>query len=425
MYRYEQFDREKLAYTMDVFDDYERRFAQARLAHPKREPWKEADRAEIAAALRDVIRFDEAMIPEIHVRETEEGVCQGFSVLHMLFESWEGFYGIATLVFPHVGENAGEKRPAVVICPGHGDAGRLTPSYQRMALTIAAQGAYALILENLGQGCRSPFGHKVVPEAFYCGQTVQGMIVMEACGWINWLREQPFVDECRIAACGNSGGGTETLMLAGVNPYLAAVASTGFPSEYPYVLQKERRHCDCNLMRGICGRLEMWEIYSLFAPRPLLVECGCFDHLLPVDTFHRNARKCAAVWQMMGAGENFRAEITQEKHSWTAADIVVIADFLADVLGLVKAEAAPEEGLIAPEDVKLPFPADALGTGEGIQRLTGMKMPGGMTLADIFPPMYHGEPVDPEKIIPDLGRGNVMRVLAQQEMSLWDGLKRK
>lgn len=419
MYRYEQFDREKLAYTMDIFDDYERRFAAARLAHPKREPWKEADRAEIAAVLRDVIRFDGERIPEIRIRGEQEAVCQGLRVKHMLFESWEGFYGIATLVFPHAGENPGEKRPAVVICPGHGDEGRLTPAYQRMALTMARRGAYALILENLGQGCRKPFGHTYVPEAFYCGLTLQGMIVMEACGWIDWLRAQPFADASRIAACGNSGGGTETLMLAGVNPHLAAVASSGFPSEYPHVLQKERRHCDCNLMRGICGRLEMWEIYSLFAPRPLLVECGCFDHLLPVDLFHRNARKCAAVWQMMGAGENFRAEITQEQHSWVDADIAVIADFLADTLGLDKTEIAPAEGLMSHADVALPFPADALRTGEGIERLTGMKMPGGAVLADIVPPMYRGKPIDPETIIPDLGRGDVLRILAQQELALY------
>lgn len=414
---YQKFDREKLEATMAVFEDYECRYARARLNHPRRAPWKEPDREEIQKALRDVLRFDEKLIPEIRICEEQTQKIHGITARHMLFESWKGFYGIATLLIP--AEVPGQKKPAVVVCPGHGEDGRLTPSYQRMGITLAKQGAYALILENIGQGSREAFGHKTVPEVFYCGLTLQGMIVAEACGWIDWLRAQPFVDENRIGACGNSGGGTETLMLAGLNPHLAAVASSGYPSEFPYLFQKERRHCDCNLLPGVCGRLEMWEIYSLFAPRPLLLECGSYDNLLPVDLFHRNARKVAAVYQMMGAGANFRAETTPEKHSWTTADIQLISDFFSDVLGIGKTEAALEEELMKPEDVTLTFPADALSTAEGVERLTGKQMPAGMTLADLFPPKFQGEKLDPEAIIPDLGRGDVMRVLAQQELALY------
>ena len=207
-------------------------------------------------------------------------------------------------------------------------------------------------------------------------------------------------------------------MLAGLNPHLTAIASSGYPSEFPYLLQKERRHCDCNLLPGVCGRLEMWEIYSLFAPRPLFLECGAYDDLLPVELFHRNARKVAAVYQMMGAGANFRAGTTPEKHSWATADIQLIADFFADVFALVKTDAVPEAGLIKTEDVTLSFPTDALSTAEGVQRMTGRQMPAGMTLADLFVPMFRGKKLDSGTIIPDLGRGDVMRVLAQQELAL-------
>lgn len=413
---YQQFDRKKLETTMAVFEDYERRFAQARIHHPLRAPWKEPDRENIQKVLCDVLRFDRKLIPEIRICEEQIQNLHGITAQHMLFESWKGFYGIATLLIPE--KHPDKKQPAVVVCPGHGEEGRLTASYQRMGITLAKQGAYALILENIGQGSRKAFGHWSVPEIFYCGLTLQGMIVAEACGWINWLRAQPFVDETRIGACGNSGGGTETLMLAGLNPHLAAVASSGYPSEFPYVLQKERKHCDCNLLPGICGQLEMWEIYSLFAPRPLLLECGSFDDLLPVDLFQRNSRKVAAVYQMMGAGANFRAAITPEKHSWTIADIQVIADFFAEVFTLAKANTVPEDGLMVPEDMTFAFPADALSTAEGVQHMTGKHMPAGMTLADLFPPMFKGEKLDPEKIIPDLGRGEVIRVLAQQELAL-------
>ena len=64
---YQKFDREKLEATMAVFEDYECRYARARLNHPRRAPWKEPNREEIQKALCDVLRLDEKLIPEIRI----------------------------------------------------------------------------------------------------------------------------------------------------------------------------------------------------------------------------------------------------------------------------------------------------------------------------------------------------------------------
>ena len=73
-----------------------------------------------------------------------------------------------------------------------------------------------------------------------------------------------------------------------LEPSITAAASSGYPSEFPYILQKERMHCACNILNHFAGRLEMWEVYSLFAPKPLMIHQGSYD---PVSYTHLDVYK--------------------------------------------------------------------------------------------------------------------------------------
>lgn len=406
--------QERIANTLSVFDEYEKRFAQARLDKNLRRPWLQEDRQEILDTVKDVLRFDETMIPQIKVLDTQTQIFEGVQVRHQLFESWPHFYGINSLFVPE-GEG---KKPLVIICPGHAKTGRFGVGYQRMAMTIARQGAYALILENIGQGSREAFGHWLVPEVFYCKKNLQGLIVAETIGWIRYMKAQPFVDATRMGACGNSGGGTLTTFLCALAPELAAIASCGYPNEFSYLLQKEKKHCDCNLLANVVSRLEMWEVHSLFAPKPLLLESGIFDNLMPADLFRKNSRKVQTVYDMMESGEQFRSYPAKTKHSWETEDIEVIGNFFAEEFGLSQPAVAPETPLLTHENVSLPFPADAITTGQMVQNLTGITAPEGLTLPDIVKPQYQGKDLDPDSVVKLNGKSEIMRILAQYEYSL-------
>jgi len=405
---------EKIAKTLEVFEAYEKRFAQARLDKKLRRPWLQEDREEILNVVRDVLKFEEAMIPEIKVLDTQTQSFEGIEVRHQLFESWERFYGINSLFVPE----GGGKKPLVIVCPGHAKTGRFGTGYQRMALTLAKQGAYALVLENIGQGSRDAFGHWLVPEVFYCEKNLQGLVLAESCAWIRYMAQQPFVDKTRMGACGNSGGGTLTTFLCALAPELAAIASCGYPNEFTYLLQKEKKHCDCNLLCHVASRLEMWEVHSLFAPKPLLLENGIYDNLLPADLFKKNSRKVQTVYDMMEAGSNFRSVPAKTKHSWETENIQHIGEFFAEQFGLSQPIPAAEEPLMVHEDVRLPFPADAVTTGQMVQNLTGITAPEGLTLSDIVKPRCQGKVLDPDSIVPMTGKSENMRIFAQFEYSL-------
>ena len=97
---------------------------------------------------------------------------------------------------------------------------------------------------------------------------------------------------------------TLSVFLAALAPELSVIASSGYPSEVAYLLQKERRHCACNLLIGQAQKAEMWEIYSLFAPKPMLLSGGVLDNLIPVDIFLRNGRKVRNTYVQMRKEEN-------------------------------------------------------------------------------------------------------------------------
>lgn len=406
----------KLLNTYRIFDEYEKRFAAARCRHKLREPWKEHDRNEIKNLVKDVLCFSDNMIPQISIIDEKTEVHGGIKVTDCMYRSWENFYGIFTLFSPKCD---GGRRPLIFVCPGHGEEGRLTDCYQEMAFRFAHMGAYVILNDNIGQGSRSCFGHWDCVAPFYCGLTLQGMIVAETIALIRYAKELDFVDTDKIGICGNSGGGTLTEFLAALEPSIAAVASSGYPSEFPYILQKERMHCACNILRHFAGRLEMWEVYSLFAPKPLMIHQGSYDHLIPLDYFLRTARKLSIVYEMMGKKENFRRETTPTRHSWAEPDFKLLEEFFKKHFNLGEAmERFNPEDMIPIENLSVRFPEDAVSTDKAAQIISGKKMLDGTKLEDVFVPLSKGKSINPDEIRTDLGRGSVMRIWAQFEASL-------
>lgn len=410
--------KNKLSNTMDIFDEYEKRFCEKKMSLPKRKMWQDDDRKQVLETVKKVLRFDEKLIPEIKIHDQQQDSIDDVEFKHMLFESWQDFYGISTLFIPD--ESFSRPCPLVIVCPGHGKYGRLSYGYAEMALQLAKQGSYALLLENIGQGCREKFGHWDVPETFYCGLTLQGMIIAETMAWIKYMKAQKFIDSTRIGACGNSGGGTYTQFLAALEPSLSAVASCGYPSEYSYIFEKERKHCDCNILPGVIGKLEMWQVYSLFAPKPLLLDSGLNDSLIPVEYFHRNARKVKYVYEMTGHGENFKAVATNTLHPWETVDIQKISDFFADNFSIKKMPVPNEELKLSSCNVRLEIPESAISTAQAAQNISKINAPENVKLWDVFKPVYNGKNINPEEIVTDVGRGDLMRVFSQFEAVLTD-----
>ncbi|NLG37787.1 MAG: hypothetical protein GX549_07190, partial [Clostridiales bacterium] len=381
-----------------------------------RSPWEKPDRSQIIEATKECLGITDAMMPVIRERVISETEYDGYSVRRLLYESWDHFYGTASLYVPR----GGGSRPCVVVCCGHGREGKLTPGYQAMGRRIARQGAYALINDNIGQGEREPMGHRDCVAPFYCGTSVQGLIVLETLAWINRLAEYPQIDEAKIGACGNSGGGTLTLFLAALCDRLAALNSSGYPSAFWWLAAKEKRHCHCNIIPHALSRIEMWELYSVFAPRPLFLMHGTLDNLLPVDLFYQNARCVLDTYRQLGAQDELTAEVFPGTHSWDSRRRHALGDFFMRTLGISPAEELTDDEIdtIDPASATCVFPDDAISTDELAQRLTGVRAPEGLRLSDVFRPRLSGELLHAHELQERIERGEVMQILAQYEAFL-------
>lgn len=411
--------------TTEVFDEYERRFAKVRADKEMSRPWEISQREAILAATKRMLRYDEALVPIVHnMEEISRTEYDGYAAIQLRYQTWENMYGASTLYLPH----KEGKLPLAFVCCGHGDQGRLSLSYMGMGHRLASLGMAALVMDNIGQGDRNPEPNKgkhpdhwLAVAPFQCGLTLQGLVVMETVAMIRHMQKDARFDPARFGACGNSGGGTLTMFLAALAPELSAIASCGYPSETVYLLQKERRHCACNLLIGQAHEAEMWEMYSLFAPKPLLLSNGVLDNLIPMDLSHRNGRKVRNTYVQLGAEENFTHKLTRTTHPWDVEDVNLVSGFLAQhLLGAKPAGEITEIFTVEDlEPLRVPIPAHSLSTAQLSEKLSGRKAGEGKELADVFVPTFRGKRIDPDALQLDVGRGDVMRVFAQFECTLY------
>ena len=412
-------EKTKLERILQVFEAYDRRFAQAALARPALRPWVAEEREQIMRTVKEVLCFRDDLVPQIRVRSETEVPGRGYTIRDFCCETWDRFYAVSSFYCPD-GLEGNEKRPLVFICPGHGKYGRRTESYQQMAIRLVRQGACVLLIENIGQGDRQPFGHGECAVPFACGLTLQGMILMETVAVIRWAMNLPHVDASRMGACGNSGGGTLTCFLSALAPELAAIASSGYPSSFDYVMRKEKKHCCCNLLPHVSAKLEMWQVYGVFAPKSLLLEQGRMDHFFPSDLFYRIVRRVKGVYGMEDSPDAFAWFESDVGHSWQREDRDAITAFLGRVLDMPSresTEAAPED--LRPGDVpSVEFPEDAIGTDEAAMRISGIRVKPDIRLEEIYPPMYQGRKIRADEVQEKNVRDDVMRILAQMEMAL-------
>src|SRR5690606_32569331 len=115
-------------------------------------------------------------VPVIRPEAGQKYLAGGISVTPLGGESWDKC-AISAYYFEPL--EADESTPAVVICCGHGLHGKRTDSYFHLGLELARRGIRALIPDNMGQGERTPMGHKEAVKPFAGKFSFQGMIVQE------------------------------------------------------------------------------------------------------------------------------------------------------------------------------------------------------------------------------------------------------
>lgn len=180
---------------------------------------------------------------------------------------------------------------------------------------LARRGHVVLCLDALGWGDRGPLTYdqqQALAATFYhLGSSLAGLMAREDARAAGFLAGLDRVDAGRIAAVGFSMGAFRAWQTAALSDHVAAAASVCWMTGL-----KETLVPGSNTLRGQSAYymlhpglprfLDLPDVASIAAPRPMLFLHGALDPLFPADGVRAAHARLRAVWRSRHAEERLR-----------------------------------------------------------------------------------------------------------------------
>lgn len=265
---------------------------------------------------------------------TGEASRPGYRVEKILLESQPGHHVTANLFLP----DSPEFEPpyaAVLIACGHSAAGKGAEIYQRGAALFAVNGLAALMFDPIDQGERhqlrradgSPAAHGTRAHnllgigSILLGNNTAQFMIHDARRCIDYLQSRDDIDPDRIGMAGNSGGGTQTSLVMGIEPRIRAAAPscyiTAFEEWFGYI--RERGDVPADAEQCIAGQvaagLDHWGFLLMTAPRPVLV-CAAEQDFFPIAGTRRAIGFTRPLFERLDAGDRLKLVVDPAGHGW-------------------------------------------------------------------------------------------------------------
>jgi len=295
--------------------------------------WQATFREELIDLLR--LRAINPDPPAVEVMETRTSDGYSRYLLHVHADD-----GVVVPVFMLVPDGLQEPVPAVLAVHGHGP-GKCIPvdqppaGYDRQGMIVEGQRDYAVQAVRAGMIAVAPdlrgMGELVLDDeasrregrscvqmsmrAIQCGQTLLGMRVADLMQIVTWLRQRPDVDADRIAATGNSGGGTCTLFLAAVDTRVGAVVPSCYFCTFADSILAIH-HCPDNYVPDLQLYGEMYDVAGLIAPRPLLIVAGKDDPIFPIAGVRKAYAKLEKIYAAADAADRLELYVGDGGHRY-------------------------------------------------------------------------------------------------------------
>ena len=262
-----------------------------------------------------------------HVTGTVER--DAYTIEKVIFESRPGFVVTSNLYLPK-----GRKfpLPGVVGSCGHSDNGKAAEAYQSFAQGLARQGYVVLIFDPIGQGERVQYGHVEKEhrpgvgvgehllggnQQFLVGEFLGSWRAWDGIRALDYLLSRPEVDPKRVGITGNSGGGTMTTWLCGVEHRWTMAAPSCFVTTFRRNLENELPADTEQCPPGALALgLDHADFLAALAPKPVVIlakERDFFDVRGSEEAFGR----LKALYRAFGAEENVRLFVGPTPHGYS------------------------------------------------------------------------------------------------------------
>lgn len=264
----------------------------------------------------------------------------------VIFHSRPNYPVTANLYIPR---NRSQRMPAVVGTCGHSTLGKTEVAYQSFAQALARLGFVCLIYDPVSQGERLQYTREDltsevgpgVNEHLLAGN--QQFLVGEFLGmWRAWdgiraldyLLTRPEVDPNRVGVTGNSGGGTLTTWLAGLDSRWAMVAPSCFVTTFRRNLENElpadTEQCP---PLALALHLDHADFLAVQAPKPVIIlakERDYFDVRGSEEAFQRLRQ----IYRLLGAEEKVALFVGPTTHGYSQENRQAMYAFFLRAAGL-------------------------------------------------------------------------------------------
>lgn len=231
----------------------------------------------------------------LNARVTRSVERPGFRIDCVVFESQPGLHVSANLYLP-TGQPG--PVPGVLFQPGHSSNGKAYEGYQLCCQGLAKLGFAVLSLDPMGQGERTyypgdiPWQSRLAGGAddehtlpgkqmILVGDTATRLQTWDAVRALDYLASRPEVDPQRLASAGQSGGGTNTMLLAAVDERIAAAVACCPNSENvaarDFIPPGSTDDAEQNILFSGPAGFDRWDLLYPLAPKPLLVLVSSTD----------------------------------------------------------------------------------------------------------------------------------------------------
>lgn len=277
-----------------------------------------------------------------------------YKIEKVIFDSRPDFPVTANLYVPK-----GRKfpLPGVVGTCGHSVNGKAAETYQAFAQGLARQGYVVLIFDPIGQGERLQYVDAALKprvgtgtrEHLHAGN--QQFLVGEFFGsWRAWdgiraldyLLTREEVDRKHIGVTGNSGGGTMTTWLCGLEPRWTMAAPSCFVTTFRRNLENElpadTEQCP---PRALALGLDHDDFIAAMAPKPVILlgkELDYFDARGHEEAYQRLKR----LYTLLGAEQNIARFRGPTPHGFSQENREAMYQWFNRVTGVSDAKSEPK-----------------------------------------------------------------------------------
>jgi len=256
-------------------------------------------------------------------------VRDGYTIEKVYFQTYPGFYLAGNLYRP-LG-NPAAAHPGVLIAHGHWEVGRMADgpdgSIPARAITFARQGYVAFTYDMVGYNDTRQITHRVWANDrrhWLWGVSEMGLQTWNSIRALDFLSALSDVDKSRLAITGESGGGTQTMILGAIDDRLAAVG--------PCVMVSHSMQggCLCENAPGLRVDYSNMEIAACAAPKPQIMVGAAGDWTRTMMTIEGPG--VASVYQLYAKPANLDYVIFPFNHNINQTSREAVYGFLGKTL---------------------------------------------------------------------------------------------